>query len=78
MALGFFVGSTALTIAAGWVFVFSAGFAWYTASAMMLESTAGRVILPLGELSKRANTPGQKVTEAIEYEWAEPGVRKGQ
>ena len=60
MALGFFVGSTALTIAAGWVFVFPAGFAWYTASAMMLESTGGKVILPLGELSKSANTPARR------------------
>lgn len=58
--------------------MFAAGFAWYVASAMMLASAAGKVVLPLGKRKKEANIPGQTVTHPIEYEWAEPGVRKGQ
>src|SRR5919206_1173200 len=63
---------------AGWVLVVSAGFAWYTATAMMLAAAGGRVVLPLGKLSRKANTPGGRVTRPIELEWAEPGVRMGQ
>ena len=43
-----------------------------------LESTWGRVVLPLGKPVKRANVPGEIGTRAIEYEHAEPGVRQGQ
>jgi hypothetical protein len=45
---------------------------------MMIASAAGKVILPLFKLSKKANVPGQTTTYPIEYEWGEPGVRKGQ
>jgi hypothetical protein len=71
-------GSEGWTRIAGWVFVFSAGFAWYTATAMMLTSVSGRTILPLGKFKKDANIPGRKPLEPIELEWAEPGVRMGQ
>jgi uncharacterized protein len=64
--------------AAGWVLVFSAGFAWYTATAMMLAAAGGRVILPLGKLKKDANVPGRKPVHPIELRWAEPGVKMGQ
>jgi uncharacterized protein len=45
---------------------------------MMLESSFGRVVLPLGKPAKSANVPGRTVTRAIEYAQAEPGVRQGQ
>ena len=56
----------------------SAIIACYTASAMMFEATAGKVILPLGKYNREANRPGATVTRPIQLEMAEPGVRKGQ
>ena len=64
--------------AAGWVLFASSVLATYTATAMMLESTWGRVVLPLGKLAKRANIPGERFTIPVEHEFAEPGVRHGQ
>src|SRR5438067_2653818 len=78
LAGAFIYGSHGWTEVAGWVFVFSAGFAWYVATAMMLAAAGGRVVLPLGKLSREANKPGGRVTRPIELEWAEPGVRMGQ
>jgi hypothetical protein len=45
---------------------------------MTLESSWGRVILPLGKPVRAANVPGQRITRPIEFERAEPGVRQGQ
>ena len=78
LAGALFAGSTGWEKVAGWVLAFSAGFAWYTASAMMLKSSFGRTILPLGMYSKDANIPGRKPTHPIQLEWGEPGVRQGQ
>lgn len=71
-------GSQGWTTVAGWVLVVSAGFAWYTATAMMLAFAGGKVVLPLGKYAKEANRPGGRPTQPIEYEWAEPGVKMGQ
>jgi succinate-acetate transporter protein len=71
-------GSQGWATVAGWVLVFSAGFAWYTATAMMLAYAGGRVVFPLGKYTKEANKPGARPTRPIELEWAEPGVRMGQ
>ncbi len=78
IAGAFIYGAQGWATVAGWVFVFSAGFAWYTASAMMLASTFGKTILPLGKYSREANLPGSHSMHPIEIEWAEPGVRMGQ
>jgi succinate-acetate transporter protein len=78
LAGAFLEASHGWATAAGWVFVFSAGFAWYTATAMMLAAAAGKVVLPLGKLKREANIPGKKPVHAIEFEWAEPGVKMGQ
>ncbi|HYY64969.1 MAG TPA: GPR1/FUN34/YaaH family transporter [Gaiellaceae bacterium] len=78
LAGSFIYGSHTWTEVAGWVLVFSAGFAWYVATAMMLAAASGRVVLPLGKLSRAANRPGRRVTRPIELEWAEPGIRMGQ
>jgi succinate-acetate transporter protein len=71
-------GSHGWAQVAGWVLVVSAACAWYVATAMMLAAAGGRVVLPLGKLSREANRPGGRVTRPIELEWAEPGVRMGQ
>lgn len=71
-AIAFISGSSGWETVAGWVFVFSAGFAWYTASAMMLASVMGRTILPLGKYSRSANVPGRTPTTAVELEYGEP------
>jgi uncharacterized protein len=79
IAAGAFIyGSHGWVQAAGWVFVFSAGFAWYTATAMMLAAAGGRLVLPLGKYKRAANVPGGKPARPIELEWAEPGVKMGQ
>jgi hypothetical protein len=63
---------------AGWLFVISAGLAWYTATAMMLAAAGGRTVLPLFKWKKAANVPGRKPMQPIELEWGEPGVKMGQ
>jgi succinate-acetate transporter protein len=78
LAGAFIYGSHGWTEVAGWLFVISAGCAWYVATAMMLAAAGGRVVLPLGKLSREANRPGGRPTRPIELEWAEPGVRMGQ
>jgi succinate-acetate transporter protein len=71
-------GSHGWFTVAGWVLVFSAGFAWYTATAMMLAATTGRTILPLGKPKAAANIPGRAPMRPIQLEWAEPGIKMGQ
>ena len=62
----------------GYVTMLSACTAFYVATAMMLESTSGRVVLPLGKLRRDANVPGRRPTQPIQFELGEPGVRQGQ
>jgi succinate-acetate transporter protein len=62
----------------GWLFVFAAGFAWYAATAMLLESSYGRVILPVGKWNLRSNVPGGEPNNPIEYLEGMPGARVGQ
>ena len=45
---------------------------------MMLKAAAGKIVLPLFKTDTEANTPGAKPTRAIQLEWGEPGVKKGQ
>jgi uncharacterized protein len=77
-AVGFLDGTLTIQHWAGWVFVVSAGIAWYTATAMMLKAAAGRTILPLFKTEMEANKPGAQPTRPIQLEWAEPGVKMGQ
>jgi len=71
-------GSNGWGKVAGWVFVVSAGLAWYTATAMLLKASYGRVVLPLGKTDREANVPGGQPTRPIQLEWGEPGVKMGQ
>lgn len=66
------------TKAGGWLFVISAGLAWYVATAMMLNAAGGKTLLPLFKGKAGANVPGRRPTRVIELEWAEPGVKMGQ
>jgi succinate-acetate transporter protein len=78
LAGAFIYGSHGWAQVAGWVFVFSAGFAWYMVAAMLLASTTGRTVLPMFKYKRAANVPGKKPMHPIELEWAEPGIRMGQ
>jgi len=78
LAGAFIYGSHAWAQVAGWVFVFSASFAWYMVAAMLLASTTGRTVLPMFKYKRAANLPGKKPMHPIELEWAEPGIRMGQ
>jgi uncharacterized protein len=78
LAGAYIYGSHGWVQVAGWVLVFAAGFAWYTVAAMLLASTTGRTVLPLGKYKKAANVPGGKLMHPIQLEWSEPGVKMGQ
>jgi succinate-acetate transporter protein len=64
--------------AAGWLFVVAAFLAWYVATGMMLKGAAGKIVLPLFKKDMEANKPGGRPTRAVELEWGEPGIKKGQ
>jgi succinate-acetate transporter protein len=72
------VGGTGWEKAGGYVTMASSFTAFYTASAMMLVSTYGRAILPLGKYHREANIPGGRPSYPIQFEWGEPGVKQGQ
>src|ERR671930_1383855 len=78
LAGAFVYGSHGWTEVAGWVFVFSAGFAWYMVAAMLLASAPGRTVLPTFKYKRTANVPGKRAMHPIELEWAEPGIKMGQ
>jgi len=69
-AIGELAGIEPLRILAGWLFIISAFIAWYAATALMVNSSFGRVLMGLG--SKRKGI-GQ-----IQPGIGEPGVLKGQ
>ena len=56
----------------------SAAAAWLFATAMMLEQSFGRTIIPLGKFNADANIPGRMPTRPIERAAGMPGVRAGQ
>jgi uncharacterized protein len=78
LAVFYLVGGTGWEHAAGWVLLASAVCAFYTATAMLLKWSYGRVVLPLGEPRREANVPGTRFTRVIEFERGEPGVKQGQ
>jgi succinate-acetate transporter protein len=74
----FIYGSHGWAQVAGWVFVFSAGLAWYMVAAMLLAAGTGRIVLPLFKYRREANVPGRRPTMPVQLEWAEPGIKMGQ
>jgi uncharacterized protein len=77
-AIGLYGAHTGVTHAGGWLFVISAGFAWYMATAMMVNAAGGKTLLPLFKGTAAANVPGRQATQPIELSWAEPGIKQGQ
>ncbi|PRX43695.1 hypothetical protein B0I33_114156 [Prauserella shujinwangii] len=78
LAIGLIGGWGIIETIAGNVLVASAVFAWYTASAMVLEATFKRVILPVGKMGPEPNAPGAKPKDTIQYSLGEPGIKIGQ
>jgi hypothetical protein len=76
-AVGFIAGISAWRTVGAWMFIASAILAWYTATAMMLEATYKRVVLPVGRPGG-TNRPGRPPSEPIQYRAGEPGVKVGQ
>src|SRR5947209_12145503 len=72
------VGGTGWEKAGGYVTMASSFTAFYAATAMMMSSAWGRVVLPLGKYRKQANLPGGRAMYPLEFELGEPGVRQGQ
>ena len=72
LAIGLLVGGTVWETVAGWVLILSALLAFYTASALMLEGTFGRKVLPLGQTERARRAP------EVDVGAGEPGVAHGQ
>jgi succinate-acetate transporter protein len=72
MAIGQIADVHGLVIAAGWLFIISAIAAWYTASALMINSVFERTVLPIGLARNAKQAP--KLSLGI----GEPGVAHGQ
>ncbi len=72
------VGGSGWEKVGGYVTMASSFTAFYAASSMMLASTFGRVILPVGKYRKEANVPGGTHTYPIQFALGEPGVKQGQ
>jgi succinate-acetate transporter protein len=77
-AVGYLMGSDNTVMVAGYFLVIAAVLAWYVASAMLLSTTFGRTILPLGRYSREANVPGGRPASIAQLAYGEPGVRRGQ
>lgn len=76
-AIWFGLGTSGFDKAAGWVFIVSALLAYYVATAMLLETTYKRVILPVGHRGEM-DRPGQPIHQLIQFEHGEPGIKIGQ
>jgi uncharacterized protein len=70
-AIGDLLGAESAGVIAGYLFIISAIFAWYTASAMMLEGAFHRAILGLGKTNRSKSEPSFAPGQG------EPGVIRG-
>lgn len=77
-AIGLLGPSSGPLKAGGYLLLVSALLAWYLATALLLEDSFRRVVLPLGKREREANIPGQRTRRAVEWRQGEPGVRAGQ
>ena len=76
-AIWFGLGTSGFDKAAGWAFIVSAALAYYVASAMLLETTYKRVVLPVGHRGEM-DRPGRPIHQLIQFEHGEPGIKIGQ
>jgi succinate-acetate transporter protein len=77
LAIALIGGFSVVSIVAGYVLVVSALLAWYVASAMMLEATYKRSVLPIGKRGSHDRV-GETSRDLIQYSVGEPGVKVGQ
>lgn len=71
-AIGFILGLHYVIVGAGWSFIVSALVAWYTATALMVNSAFGREVISLGKFSHAEEKP------CVSAGVCEPGVMHGQ
>ncbi|HET8979378.1 MAG TPA: GPR1/FUN34/YaaH family transporter [Solirubrobacteraceae bacterium] len=81
VAIGYSTGVLTWTRVGGYALVASAGLAVYTATAMMLEESVGRVVLPIIRFpftKREGMKPGEVLSRPQAYEQGMPGSRIGQ
>jgi succinate-acetate transporter protein len=76
-AVGQLADISAWRTVGAYFFIASAVLAWYTATALLLESSYRRVILPMGTV-KAPNMPGREARQLIQFPAGEPGIKVGQ
>lgn len=77
VAVGLVWALSTVEVVGAWVLIVSAVLAFYVASAMMLESTFKKVVLPEGKRGV-PQRPGVSPRQPIQYAAGEPGVKLGQ
>lgn len=77
LAIGFIANISGWRTVGAWILIVSAVLAWYVATAMMLEGTFRRVVLPIGKVGG-ANRPGREPRKPIQFMAGEPGIKVGQ
>jgi succinate-acetate transporter protein len=77
LAVGQIADISAWRTLGAYFFIASAVIAWYTATALMLEASLRRVILPMGKV-RAPNMPGREPRQVIQFTAGEPGVKVGQ
>jgi uncharacterized protein len=77
LAVGLLAGLATVQVIAAYLLITSAILAWYTASAMLLNHTFKRDVLPVGKRSA-PESPTEPDRRAIQYPFGEPGVMLGQ
>jgi uncharacterized protein len=78
LAIALIGGFPVIETIAGYLLIISALLAWYTATAMMLEGTHRRVVLPLGTRHVPQRPDRVVAHLPIQYDVGEPGVKVGQ
>ena len=76
-AVGQIADIPAWRTAGAYFLIASAVLGWYTATALLLESSLRRVVLPMGVV-RGTNVPGRKPSQLIQFTAGEPGVKVGQ
>ena len=77
LAVGLLAGVATVQVIGAYLLIISAILAWYTASAMLLNHTFKRAVLPVGKRSA-PESPADPDRRAIQYPFGEPGVMLGQ
>jgi succinate-acetate transporter protein len=77
LAVGLLAGVATVQVIGAYILIISAILAWYTASAMLLNHTFKRAVLPVGKRGA-PESPADPDGRAIQYPFGEPGVTLGQ